>query len=51
MVVYPEGVWYRVTSEDDVKEIMERHIVKGELVKRLLMPDQSPLPLLSPLKA
>jgi (2Fe-2S) ferredoxin len=51
VVVYPEGIWYRVTSETDVKEIMERHIVKGEVVERLLMPDQSPRPLLSPLKA
>ena len=49
VVVYPEGVWYRVTSEADVKEIMERHILKGELVERLLMPHQSS-PLLSPLK-
>ena len=51
VVVYPEGIWYRVTSETDVKEIMERHIVKGEVVERLLMPDQSSRPLLSPLKA
>lgn len=47
MVVYPEGIWYRVTSEADVKEIMERHIVKGEVVERLLMADQAPLPSLS----
>jgi (2Fe-2S) ferredoxin len=50
VVVYPEGVWYRVRSEADVKEIMERHIVKGEPVERLLMPDQARPPLLSPLK-
>ena len=25
-------------SEADVTEIMERHIIKGELVERLLMP-------------
>jgi (2Fe-2S) ferredoxin len=50
VVVYPEGIWYRVQSEADVKEIMERHIVKGEPVERLLMPGQSTLPLLSPLK-
>jgi len=49
VVVYPEGVWYRVRSDADVKEIMERHIMKGEVVDRLLIPDQAPSPLLSPL--
>ena len=50
VVVYPEGIWYRVRSEADVKEIMERHIVKGEPVERLLMPDQARPLHLSPLK-
>ena len=46
VVVYPEGVWYWVGTKTDVTEIMERHIVKGEIVERLLMPDalQSPMP-------
>lgn len=39
VVIYPEGVWYRVTSESDVTEIMERHVIKGEVVTRLVMPD------------
>ncbi len=39
VVIYPEGIWYRVTTEADVKEIMERHIMKGEVVTRLVMPD------------
>ena len=39
MVIYPEGVWYQVKSEADVKEIMERHIMQGEVVTRLIMPD------------
>ena len=50
VVIYPEGVWYRVASETDVKEIMEHHIMKGELVERLLMPGQPSHALLSPLK-
>ena len=50
IVVYPEGIWYRVRTEADVKEIMERHIVNGEPVERLLMPDQARPSLLSPLK-
>ena len=39
VVIYPEGVWYTVKSETDVKEIMESHVMKGEVVSRLLMPD------------
>jgi (2Fe-2S) ferredoxin len=39
VVIYPEGVWYWVGSEADVTEIMERHVMKGEIVERLLMPD------------
>ncbi|NKB82747.1 MAG: (2Fe-2S) ferredoxin domain-containing protein [Nitrospirales bacterium] len=38
IVIYPEGVWYWVGSETDVREIMERHVVKGEIVNRLLIP-------------
>ena len=38
VVVYPDGVWYRVKNLDDAKEIIERHIQRGETVERLLMP-------------
>jgi (2Fe-2S) ferredoxin len=40
VVVYPEQVWYGGVTVDDVPEIVERHIVRGEVVERLLMPDQ-----------
>ncbi|HEY6085045.1 MAG TPA: hypothetical protein VIU63_06590 [Nitrospira sp.] len=43
VVIYPEGVWYTVKTEDDVIEIMERHVIKGEVVTRLVMPDH-PVP-------
>ncbi len=39
VVIYPEGVWYCNVSKDDVIEIIERHIIKGEVVERLLMKD------------
>ena len=35
VVVYPEGVWYRYADQADVDEIIERHLNKGEVVKRL----------------
>ena len=38
VVVYPDGVWYRVGNLGDAKEIIERHIQRGETVQRLLMP-------------
>jgi len=40
MVVYPEQVWYAAVTPADVTEIIERHLVGGEVVERLLMPDQ-----------
>ncbi|MFQ5950150.1 MAG: ferredoxin [Nitrospiria bacterium] len=38
VVVYPEGVWYRVKTREDALEVIERHLIKGEIVERLLMP-------------
>ena len=38
VVIYPEGVWYRVPTVEDAKEIIDRHILRGEIVDRLLMP-------------
>jgi (2Fe-2S) ferredoxin len=40
VVIYPEGVWYWVGTAEDVVEIVEQHIVKGEVVARLLMDDR-----------
>ena len=40
VVVYPEQVWYGGVTVDDVVEIVEKHLVGGEVVERLLQPDQ-----------
>jgi len=37
VVVYPEGVWYGGVTVADVEEIIERHIVSGDVVERLVM--------------
>jgi (2Fe-2S) ferredoxin len=37
-VVYPEGIWYRGVTLEDVDEIVERTLVKGEIIERLLSP-------------
>ncbi|MBE6827682.1 MAG: NADH-quinone oxidoreductase subunit NuoF [Ruminococcaceae bacterium] len=36
MVVYPEGAFYSQVKVEDVPEIVEEHLLKGRLVKRLL---------------
>lgn len=35
VVIYPEGTWYGKVSPDDVEEIVESHLISGEVVKRL----------------
>jgi (2Fe-2S) ferredoxin len=37
MVVYPEGVWYRPTTPDDIDEIVDSHLQRGRLVDRLVV--------------
>ncbi len=37
MVVYPEGVWYRPTSAEDIDEIVESHFKQGKRVDRLVV--------------
>ena len=39
VVVYPEQVWYGAVTVDDVNEIVEKHLVGGEPVERLLIKD------------
>lgn len=43
VVVYPEQVWYGHVTTEDVAEIIERHIIDGEYVTRLMLPDQTHL--------
>ncbi|HTP98083.1 MAG TPA: (2Fe-2S) ferredoxin domain-containing protein [Casimicrobiaceae bacterium] len=37
VVVYPDAVWYTYVDREDIDEIIDRHIVKGEIVERLLI--------------
>lgn len=36
VVVYPEGAFYSHVKPEDVEEIIQEHIIKGRIVKRLL---------------
>ena len=39
-VVYPEAVWYTFVDQADIDEIVESHLVNGQVVDRLrLAPD------------
>jgi NADP-reducing hydrogenase subunit HndC len=40
MIVYPEGVFYKKVTLDDVAELVEEHFVKGRPVKRLMLQDK-----------
>ena len=39
MVVYPEAVWYSYVDHSDIDEIIESHLIKGQVVERLRLPD------------
>ena len=39
VLVYPEQVWYGGVKLEDVDEIIEKHLVRGEVVDRLRIPD------------
>ena len=36
VIVYPEGSFYSMVQTEDVAEIVEQHLLKGKIVKRLL---------------
>ncbi len=35
IVVYPDDVWYTYIDRDDIDEIIDRHLIGGEVVERL----------------
>lgn len=37
VVIYPEGVWYRCRTKEDVDQVLETHIRDGGRVEHLLM--------------
>ena len=40
MVIYPEGIWYGHVTKEDIAEIIDRTIVNGEVIQRLLIPEK-----------
>lgn len=41
MVVYPEATWYSFVDKEDIDEILEEHLVKGNIVDRLNVDNDS----------
>ncbi len=39
MVIYPEGIWYGRVTPGDVPQIVERTVLNGEVIERLLIRD------------
>ena len=37
LIIYPQAVWYTFVDEQDIDEIIESHILNGEVVERLLV--------------
>jgi (2Fe-2S) ferredoxin len=39
IVVYPEGIWYRVSNEKDVDAVLEGHVKRGLRLHDLMLPE------------
>lgn len=43
MVIYPEGVWYRCATREEIDEVLRTHLIEGGRVERLMLqPDDKP---------
>ena len=38
IVIYPEGVWYRVRNESDVDAVLEKHLAQRGCAEDLMLP-------------
>ncbi|MBT5373355.1 MAG: (2Fe-2S) ferredoxin domain-containing protein [Rhodospirillaceae bacterium] len=39
VVVYPDGIWYRMESTEDIDAILQEHLRDGNPVERLMLKD------------
>lgn len=39
LVVYPQAVWYTYVDNEDLEDILQQHLIGGEPVARLRLPD------------
>ena len=38
IVVYPDDVWYKPQTKEDIEEILQEHVQNDRFVKRLFIP-------------
>ena len=38
VVIYPEGVWYTVRTEEEALAVIDRHLIRQEVINEMLMP-------------
>ena len=39
VVIYPDGVWYRIGSTADVDTVLQAHLVEGGRAEALMLPE------------
>lgn len=44
VVIYPEGVWYKVTSTEDVDRVLREHVQAGGRARDLMIDQPQPVP-------
>lgn len=37
VVIYPEGVWYSCPTKEDIDEVLQKHLIEGGRVERLML--------------
>lgn len=42
VMIYPDGIWYRIRTMDDAEQILEQHVIGGKPVKELIHRTVSP---------
>ncbi len=42
LVIYPEGVWYRIDSRADVDTVLQAHVIEGGRAQALMLPAGPP---------
>ena len=38
LLIYPEGIWYKYTSFEDLDEVINSHLISSTVVEHLLIP-------------
>lgn len=40
IAIYPQAVWYTYVDREDIDEILNQHLINGQIVQRLLLPSR-----------